>query len=123
VLGEFDVSLESERLSLALIEKYNLNAIRGTTIIINLGFNHFWRKKLDSISRHEFFAAYQLAMSYGYINFAQLGFVGWLLTTLFFDNQIFGIHQVVRSFVSEMRDFDSKSGLTFFLPIWQLVSF
>ena len=68
--GEFDVSIESERLSYALIEKYDLDSIKGTAIIINLGFNHFWRKNIDSNSRQEFLLAYRLAMSYGYINFA-----------------------------------------------------
>jgi predicted ATPase len=122
-LGEFDISLECERLSFALIEKYDLNSIRGTTIIINLGFNHFWRKQFDSISRNELYLAYKLAMNYGYINFALFGFHSWVISALYLDDHLSDLHQVVRSFVNEMQDFDVKVALTFLLPLWQLVSF
>jgi predicted ATPase len=122
-LGDFDASIESERLAISLIEKYDLNSIRGTTNIINLGFNHFWREKLDSVARNELLLSYKLAMSYGYISFAQLGFNAWVCTGLYLDDQLSDLHQVVRIVVNEMREFDSKSGLAFLLPLWQVVSF
>jgi predicted ATPase len=122
-LGEFDTCIESERLSYTLIEKYDMKSIRGITIIINLSFNHFWRKPFDTEFRQEFLLAYRLAMSFGNINFAQLGFVGWVLTSLFFNDQLSEVHQIARTTVNEMRDFDSKSILRFLLPIWQTVSF
>jgi predicted ATPase len=122
-LGEFDICIESERLSYALLQEYDMNCVRGTTIIINLSFNHFWRKPFDSDCQQEFLLAYRLAMSYGNINFAHLGFVAWTITALFFDIQLSEIHHIARIVANEMRDFDSKNGLMFLLPIWQVVSF
>jgi hypothetical protein len=61
-------------------------------------------------------------MSYGNIHLAHLGFNAWVVAALYLDDPLSEIHQVVRSVVNEMRDFDSKSVLAFLLPSWQIVS-
>jgi predicted ATPase len=122
VMGRFDVALESEKLAFNVIDKYNVDSIRGTTIISSYSVNHFWRENLDSDSRHEFFHAYQIAMSFGHVNIAQYGFVGWVVAAMYLNDRLSDVHLKTRSVVGEMREFDSKSGLMFLLPTWQAVS-
>jgi predicted ATPase len=122
VLGRFDVSREAEKLSFDLADKYNLDSLRGLLIIFNYLFNHFWREKLDSDSRDEFFRAYQLATSYGHIRMAQFGFIAWIDTAIYIDDNLSDVHLRARTVVSEMRELESKSCLVILLPIWQVVS-
>jgi predicted ATPase len=122
VMGRFDLSLEAERLAFQIIDKYNMDSIRGTTVIISYGANHFWRNKLDSNVRQEFLHAYQLAMNYGDINIAQYGFLNWVVSAIYLDDQLADLHMRTREVVSEMRELDAKCGLMFLLPIWQGVS-
>jgi predicted ATPase len=122
VMGQFDVALESERLAFCLVDKYNLDSIRGTTIIGSYQFNHFWRTRLDSASRHEFLHVYQHAMSYGHIKIAQYGFYSWIVGAMYLDDLLTDINHKTRFVVSEMRALDSKSFFIFLLPSWQVVS-
>jgi hypothetical protein len=122
IFGRFDISLEAEKLAFNVIDKYNLDLIRGTIIICSYGFNHFWREKLDSDARNMFLYAYRMTMSIGQIHVAQLGFLAWAVTALYLDERISEIHSQVRYVMSEMKEFGSKSSLIFLLPMWQVVS-
>ena len=122
ILGQFSISLEAERLAFKIIEKYDLESIRGSIIIFSYGFNHFWREKLDSDARQEFLYAYRITMSHGQINVAQFGFLAWVVTALYLDDRISEVHPQVRYVINEMREYDSKSSLIFLLPLWQVVS-
>jgi predicted ATPase len=51
VMGRFDVCQDAEKLAFALVHKYNIDSLRGSTIIFTYLFNHFLREKLDSDSR------------------------------------------------------------------------
>jgi predicted ATPase len=119
ILGRYDVSLECEELALSIVEKHDMDSVRGVTTIISYGVNHFWRKKFDSESRNEFLQAYQSALRYGNTNIAHYGFVGWLSAAFYLDDYLSDVHRLTRSYVSEMREYDSQSGLMFILPIWQ----
>ena len=99
-----------------------MDSLRGTTLICSYLFNHFWRETFDRDSRHEFFHAYQLAMSYGNISIAQYGFNAWLVSYMYLDDPLTEVHLKARSVISEMQALDAKSGLMFILPNWQLVS-
>jgi predicted ATPase len=122
VFGLFDISHEAEKLSINLTDRYKLDSLRGSIIILNYICNHFWREKLDSVSRHDFFRAFQLATSYGDIRIAQYGFIAWIDTAIYLDDNLSDVHPRARSIVCEMRELDSKSCLVILLPIWQLVS-
>jgi hypothetical protein len=121
-LRRFDISKEAERLSFDLVEKYNLDSLKGSIVILNYLFNHFWREKLDSDSRDEFLRSSQLATNYGHIRVAQYGFIAWVDTAMYLDDNLSGVHPRTRSVVSEMQELESTSCLMILLPIWQVVS-
>jgi histidine kinase len=117
ILGNLNISLEAERLAFHIIDKYNLESIRGATIITSYGFNHFWREKLDSDARNEFLYAYRITMSNGQINVAQLRFLAWVVTALYLEDTISDVHPKVRNVLGEMQEYDSKISLIFLLPM------
>jgi predicted ATPase len=122
VLGQFDTSLEAEQLSFDVLDKFKAESIRGSAVIVNYMMNHFWRNKLDYGVRDEFLHAYHLAMSFGNIRHAHIGFNGWLISGVYLDEPLMEIHARTRSVVAEMREYDSKIELTFLLSNWQIVS-
>jgi predicted ATPase len=122
VLGQFDTSIKAEQLSFDVVDKFNAESIRGSTVIINYIFNHLWRNKLDYGARDEFLHAYHLAMSFGDISRAHQGFNGWVFCGIFLDEPLMEIHARTRSVVAEMREYDSKTSLMLLLPNWQVVS-
>ena len=121
VLGQFDASFEAEQLSFDVVDKFKAESVRGSTVIINYTMNHFWRNKLDHGGRDEFLYAYHLAMSFGDISHAHLGFAGWFMSGVYSNEPLMEIHARTRSVVSEMREY-SKKWLMFILPNWQVVS-
>ena len=77
---------------------------------------------MDPGFRDEFLHAYHLAMSFGHIFDAHLGFHGWLLSGVYLDEPLREIHARTRSVVAEMREYDLKIWMMFVLPNWQVVS-
>jgi hypothetical protein len=122
IMGRFDVALEAERVALILIDKFQMESLRPKTFIGSYLFNHFWRATFDSKSRHEFLSSYQLSMSYGHVSIAHYGFIAWVAAALYLDDNLSNVHPRTRSVVGELHALDSKNGLMFLLPIWQVVS-
>jgi hypothetical protein len=108
--------MKSEKLSMDIIEKFSLDSVRGAALIRNYSVNHFWRKELN------FLHGYRLAMSYGDINIAHYGFVGWVVAAMYLDDHLTDLHHMTRSVVHEMHEFKARNGLMFLLPTWQAVS-
>jgi predicted ATPase len=121
-LGKFDVALQAEQLAFAVINKYDVESVRASSLITSYGMNHFWRNALDSRTRREFLNAYRSALSYGHVVVAQNGFVGWMAAGLYLDDSLAELNSTTRRVVQEMREFQTNSALMFLLPVWQIVS-
>jgi len=116
-------SYEAEQLSFDVVDKFKIESVRGSTVIISYTMNRFWRNKLDHGVRDEFLHAYHLVMSFRDISHAHLGFAGWFMSGVYSNEPVMDeIHARTRSAVAEMRDYDSKIWLMFILPAWQVVS-
>ena len=123
VLGRIDVAIEAERLAFAIIDTYNAESIRGSTMSISVGVSRFWRNKFDLGICDELIDSYRSAMSFGHVIYAQYGYLNWLLVETYVDESLAAINTRTRCFVEEMRQYDIISGLVFVLSHWQTVSF
>ena len=121
-LGLFDTADLAEKISFALVDKFQVESVRAPTIIFNYSINHFWRTQLDSIARQEFLYNYHVALSYGHLFPAQTGFIGWIASSLHLDDSLIEVNARTRPLVQELREFQSKWSLVLILPIWQVVS-
>ena len=121
-LGQFDTSIKAEQLSFDVVDKFKTESIRGSIVIFNYLLNHMWRNKLDHGVRDEFLYGYQLAMSFGDIFYAHLGFACWLVCGVYLEEPLMETHTRTRSVVAEMREYGAKKSLMFILPNWQVVS-
>lgn len=89
-------------------------------VICNYGMNHFWGNKLDSRARQEFLDGYRMALAYGHVSIAQLGFLSWMGAGFYLDDSLAELNTITRRVVQEIREFESKCILAVLLPPWQV---
>eukprot|EP00543_Licmophora_paradoxa_P013913 CAMPEP_0202478424 /NCGR_PEP_ID=MMETSP1360-20130828/94452_1 /ASSEMBLY_ACC=CAM_ASM_000848 /TAXON_ID=515479 /ORGANISM="Licmophora paradoxa, Strain CCMP2313" /LENGTH=446 /DNA_ID=CAMNT_0049105703 /DNA_START=41 /DNA_END=1378 /DNA_ORIENTATION=- len=121
-LHQYDTAMRAQNLALHLVGKYRAESIRPSIMIVTLTMIHPWRNPLNQEFRHSLLHNYQLAVSYGDIDMASIGWFGWLLCSIFASEvPLEEIHRRTCMVVGEIREFNGVHFLMHIPLNWQCV--
>jgi predicted ATPase len=123
VMGDYDTAWEARQVAFTIIEKLQADGVRGRAMFAAWMMIDFWKVKLEKECCRTMMFAYQHAMAFGDIFFAQMGIVTWVMSRTYVDLPLTDIQPRMRKWVRELKEGKANRALIFIRPSWQFVSF